>query len=430
MKNLSFNKIILLVLIAALCIVMYNKLENKSDKGIVVNSEKEKVEITICSSWSGVDTKAIALEKVLKDFEKENPEIKVVNRSRSNDNFLFTLKTDFAQGNEPDIFGLWPGSDIVKLIKADKVADLTPILKMDKEWMDSFKEGNFKYDTYNNRIYGLPLEIIYEGLFINKDIFEKYNVKIPTTYEELKEAVLKLKNNGVIPIAYNCTPEGTFLYQNIVMKLGGIKEVENPIKAGKIAPCFTEAMKYMKELYSLGAFSSNAFTLDDKARNQLFLDKKAAMIVQGSWFIGEGAVDKKDRTVELIPFPSFKQGEVNSSSIIYGVGNGNFHMSKKAYDNEEKRQACIKLMKYITSKEVANKLINSTGSICNINGSEEKAKESLFINRDDMVEKASELIGPPDSFIERTFWENVLVKKTPQVLEGTIEPEDIFKEME
>lgn len=428
-RETTLSKLILCIVLTLVFITIVLKLTSINTSKEKVDDGRKATEITIVTSWGGMDTHAFQLEKIITDFESSNKDIKVTNKSIENDNFLFTLKTDIAQGNDPDVFGLWPGSDIKKLIDADKVVDLTDILNKDKEWKDSFGQTGLEYDIYNNKLYGLPVEIIYEGLFVNKDIFEKYNVKIPETYEELKTAVVKLKDRGIIPIAYNGTPEGTYLYQNIIMKLGGKDAVKNPIKAGKIDNTYIEAMKYMKELYGLGAFPSNAFDLNDKERNNLFIDKKAAMIVQGSWFIGEGAISSNDKTVDVVPFPSFKNGKATNKAIVYGIGNGNFHMSKKAFEDPEKREASIKFLKYLTSKVVAKGLKSSSGSMCNIKGVEREENGKLAIKGYSLVDDADELIGPPDSYIERTPWENVVVKSFPNVFLGGIKPEQVFEDM-
>lgn len=294
---------------------------------------------------------------------------------------------------------------------------------------NKFSEVSMNYNIYNNKIYGLPIEIIYEGLYINKDLFEKYNIKIPQTYEELKSAIIAFKEQDIIPIAFNCAPEGTYLYQNIAMKLGGKEDIENPFINGKISRCYIESLYYLKELYDLGAFPCNAFTIDDRERNRLFLEKKAAMIVQGSWFIGEGAVNYNDKSVDIIRFPSLPNGKADESAIVYGLGNGNFHLSSKAYEDEAKREIVIKFLKYLTSEEVAKELVYSTGSICDVEDIM-KIDDKYLINKGyELVENCSEYVGPPDSFIERTFWESTLVKKIPQVLEGIISPEDVFNEL-
>lgn len=148
-----------------------------------------KIKLRFISSWGGVDTKADPLQQVLNSFMEDNPDIEVLNESVYGDDFLHKLKTDFASGYDPDVFGLWPGSDIRALVEAGKVADITYLLEEDKAWKDTFGESEWQFTTYNGRIYGLPLEIIYECLFINRDIFVKYNVKVPRTYDDLKQAI-------------------------------------------------------------------------------------------------------------------------------------------------------------------------------------------------------------------------------------------------
>ena len=108
------------------------------------------------SSWGGVDSKAETLKRVLKQFEIENPDIVVKNESLFGEDFLPKIKTDFASGYDPEVFGLWPGSDINMLVNAGKVADLTDLLEGDPEWKNSFNPEMWSYTTSNGRVYGLP----------------------------------------------------------------------------------------------------------------------------------------------------------------------------------------------------------------------------------------------------------------------------------
>lgn len=393
--------------------------------------DKGPIEIKFMSSWGGTDTKAQKLQMLLEEFEKENPGVRIINESMSGSEFLFKLKTDFAQGNDPDVFGLWPGSDIKILIKQGKVADLTELLERDKAWTSNFGDDAWSYDEFDGRIYGLPFEIIYEGLFLNRDLFKKYGVKVPETYEELKAAVSAFRAVNIIPIACNSTPEGTYLYQNLVMKLGGRGDTEHPYREGRINRCYIDGMKYVKELYDLGAFPKNTFTIDDKTRDNLFIDKKAAMIVQGSWFIGVGSLNAEDTSVDIVPLPVFREGYAHPSSIIYGLGNGNFHMSSKAYDDAGKRELCIKLLKHLTSVEAAKLFSLESGFISNIKIPEQDMPSSRLMRKGKaLIADSRELVGPTDSFLDRNLWEQILVTSFPQVLEGRKAPEEVFDEMD
>ncbi|MDP4177496.1 MAG: extracellular solute-binding protein [Bacillota bacterium] len=404
----------------------------KDSKNIIsINSQSSKqIEINFISSWAGTDTKAVALEQILNKFQKDNPNIKINNQSISGNEFLFKLKTDFAEGNEPDVFGLWPGSDMTSLINTGKVANLTEMLKSDPNWYNQFQKDNWKYDTISDRIYGLPCEIIYEGLFINDDLFKQYNVAPPKTFSELENAISIFKKNNITPISFNATAEGTFLYQNIVMKLGGKDETENPYDYNGFNDAYLKGLQLMKTLYKDGAFPSNYDTLSNDSRNNLFRNKKAAMIAQGSWFVGDGSVSPSDGNVKIIPFPDFPDENSKQGSIIYGIGNGDFHMSTAAYENLDKKNACIKLLKTLTSKETWDKFNQKTGLISNINTSYYTNEENVLLqNGLNMVKASPELVGPPDSFVDRSAWENILVTDMSNYFTGKTTAEDILRKM-
>jgi len=415
MKRKNILSLILLGLLVITIAVFLNSLdtleyENTSD------NESDIIEIRFSSSWAGVDSKTDFLETLIQEFEKEYPHIKVLNESMYGEDFLFTLKADFASGNGPDVFGLWPGSDLKLLIENDMIADLAPVLIDDLNWYQNFDPKVFEFLDQGNGIYSIPFEVIYEGLYINKDLFELYHVKIPENYDELLEAIETFNKHKIIPIAYNSTPEGSFIYQNMIVQLAGKYGTEHPIKRdGTIKEGYLEAMYKMREMYQMNAFPEDAFTLDDASRNALFVYKKAAMIVQGSWFNSS----LLDETVGLIPFPIGKK-----SSVIYGVGNGNFHISQQTYKDPKKKEASLLFLKYLTSDK-SRAIFNVSPSFIGTSADESGSYlKNLGIK---LIQEADELVGPPDHYINRNFWESVLIKEFPNMLEGQISPEEIFE---
>lgn len=420
---------ILLMILIPMVVFLFVSSYHESDEldMIPIQPESEKVQLRIITSWEGQDSKAIKLQQVLDQFMKENPGIVVNNDSMSGDEFLFTLKTSFASANDPDLFGLWPGSDSKALIYAGKVADLTELLRVDPAWYGQFGKEAWRYNTVEGRIYGIPFEIIYECLFINKDLFDQHHIPIPHTYEELLYAVSEFRRWGIVPIAYNSTAEGTFIYQNIVMKLAGKQRVEEPFDlSGNIHQEFIDGMYIMKELYEAEAFPDNFFVLSDNERDELFLKKKAAMIVQGSWFIGEPKVHPDHQEVEIIPFPVIREGKSDPTALIYGIGSGNYHISQAAWEDVRKREAAVLLLKDLTSQRTAEIFAEQAGFMGNIKLLNPKSSGRLLKVGESMLEQAKEFIGPVDHYIDRTDWQERLVKQFPLVLEGQLTPEDVF----
>lgn len=403
--------------------------QDRPDVKTLVDYEVSE-KVIFMSSWAGQDTKAVLIKELLEKFQGLYPTIDIIDNSVGGEDFLMSLKIDFLSGNDPDVFGLWPGSDIRTLIEKNKVKSMTPILEEDKRWLNSFGEEGFNYVTHNGEIYGLPFEIIYEGLFVNQDIFDALGLEIPRTYEELKALITPLRMAGYIPIAYNDTPEGSFLYQNMVMSLAGKDGVENPYNSnGSLHSAFGKALYYMKELYDLGAFPENAMSLTDHERNRLFIEKKAAMIVQGSWFIGGDYVDPNDNNISIVPFPQFSDSLADPSDVIYGLGNGVYYLSQSAYDKEETRDESIALLKILTSEETALRVINEMGSMVNVKVPEESIHAPhLYYTGRDLIQNAKNLIGPVDSFVDRYIWEEIIVAGTPLVLRGEKSVEKVMLE--
>ncbi len=424
---MKYSKSILGIVIAAiLCITQAscsgdNSNPSANSKGPVLPSKSNTLELM--TSWGGVDSKAGSLKEIIAKFENENNNIKISNQSIFGDEYLPTLKIRFASGNEPDVFGLWPGSDIKYLVRANKVADITDKLKQDRSWMDSFYQSSFSYTTYNNRIYGIPFELVFEGLFINKDLFEKYKVKIPKNYEDLKAAITVFKSKGIIPIAYNSSAEGSYIYQNMIASLGGAQGVENSIANGKINQYYVDAMKYMKELYDMEAFPKDALTLNSNERNELFFTKQAAMIVQGSWFIPY--FDKYDESVEMIPFPAMGSG---SPKVPTGLGGGTFYISKSAWDTPSGEATTIQFLKYLTSKETAAFFYEKTALLSNLNMELKSAYSSLAKQSISLFENTEEenKTPIPDHVIERSAWEDIIIQQFPYFLENKKSAEEIW----
>ena len=125
-----------------------------------------------------------------------------------------------------------------------------------------------------------------------------------------------------------------------------------------------------------------------------------------------------DSTVDVVNFPSFKEGKADDSAIVYGLGNGDFHISTKVYYDEKKRNACIKFFKYLTSEEAGNLIVNSSGSISNIKSVYRDKISDILLKGDALRENSKELVGPPDSYVERTAWDNMMIKNFPDMLKG------------
>ncbi len=80
---------------------------------------------------------------------------------------------------------------------------------------------------------------------------------------------------------------------------------------------------------------------------QMFLDKEAAMLIDGSWRANGIAQENWDNTI-VMPFPAYSE-DANPVATIGGTSSG-FYISRKAWDDETKRDAAVNLLAFLTGE--------------------------------------------------------------------------------
>ena len=133
-------------------------------------------------------------------FRSENIKIKVeaVGDEPIKDKLRILMGTD----TQPDIFFTWSGEFATKFITSGNSLDLTDALNSNPEWKDSIMEAGLEPFTYEGKNYGIPLRINGKFFVYNTEIFEKYNLEKPETWEEFLVVLETLKTNDVTPIGF------------------------------------------------------------------------------------------------------------------------------------------------------------------------------------------------------------------------------------
>lgn len=300
---------------------------------------------------------AIAFKESLDRVRKAHPEITIVEDVLPDTSCYTKIKT-LAAGNElPDLF-VMRGDLLDMLVSSNLVGSIDQDINSDSEWKNGFLPGVFDVFTKDGKIYGVPTSCKSTALaFYNEEILKECGInEFPKTFNDLKDAVTKIKNKGYTPISLG-NKEQWVAQSCILSSLGdrftgtdwfmSIKEN----KGAKFTDTdFINSLKAMKELADLGAFNSDMNSIDNMQQRTPYYNQKAAMFFEGAWAIGD--IDKdgpaevvKATHVALVPTVEGGKGKSNATS---GGASVAFAMSNL---DGAKREAAVTVLKALSGPE-------------------------------------------------------------------------------
>ena len=159
----------------------------------------------------GASLRAV-LDTYIEKFNELYPNITVQHeQAGSYDDVRDKIKTEITVGNQPNIAYCYPDHvALYNLAKAPVTLDnliADEELGLTEEQIADFIEGYYNEGKAfgDDKMYTMPLSKSTEVLYYNKTFFEKHNLKVPTTWEEMEETCKKIKElePKSIPLGYD-----------------------------------------------------------------------------------------------------------------------------------------------------------------------------------------------------------------------------------
>ena len=187
---------------------------------------------------------------------------------------------------------------------------------MDLSGLDSAKNLRDVVKTANvvdGKLVAIPQEVVAYGLFINKDMFDKYKLSLPETPEEFLECCKVFKENGVeTPVGANRWWLETFVLAQAYADLynGGNTEAEiAALNSGerKYSEYMRPGFEFLKEMIDKGYIDAKKAYVSEAIEGESadFLAQKTP-VVMAYWGAAnaETAYGKPDFNMLVIGFPS------------------------------------------------------------------------------------------------------------------------------
>jgi raffinose/stachyose/melibiose transport system substrate-binding protein len=279
-------------------------------------------------------------------FNQANPTTKITPTAFQNDAYKDKIKTAIGAGQAPTLIWGWGGGTLKTYADNNQVEDLTSFFSENAAIKDGLFPSSFGAATVNGKVYAMPCETVQPiVLFYNKELFEKNNLKPPTSWEEMLALVPAFNAKKIAPFSLAGQSRWTnmmwleFLFDRIAGP-----EVFQAVFAGEknawSNPGAIQALNEMKKLIDAKGFQSGfqSTVADQNADQALLYRGRAAMMLHGSWTYGSMSTDGGDFVssgkLGWMNFPGVAGGKGDLSNT---VGNPGQYVSISAKATEEQK---------------------------------------------------------------------------------------------
>ncbi|MBN2617332.1 MAG: extracellular solute-binding protein [Spirochaetales bacterium] len=250
--------------------------------------------------------------------------------------FKVSIRVQLESPNPPDIFSYWAGAKTKYLVDNNKIQPITNFYNSIKG-KNIFDPSTIEACSYNGEMYMLPLTRHFVGFFYNKQIFDKFNLSAPTTWDELLEISEILKQNNITPFSLGAKTRwpAQFWFDYLLLRTAGYnyrQELMNNLKSYTNQEVI-DAVNLWKTLIDKEYFNPDMALIDwDEALLKL-TTQEAAMTLMGTWAIPtlDSALFEADKDYSFFPFPTINP---NIDAVSLGPIDG-IIISKESRNSEK-----------------------------------------------------------------------------------------------
>lgn len=315
-----------------------------------------------------VDFADIRLENfktIIADFEKETG-IKVELTAPGAD-YETIMKTRMASNDLPDVWATHGWSVMRYSDYLEPLNDQTWYASItdDAKGIISDQEGN---------IYVLPLSVGVSAIMYNIEVLENAGVvpeEIRTT-ADFEEACEKIKESGVTPIFIGGKDQSngagflnTYLFPMMLTNDGAAYSSADSLQDGTFdwKEYGTATMQKMADYINAGFINENYTTADTTAMQTALGEGKCAFIIRGTLHLAAAKSYVPDANLGILPIPHYEKEGKN----MFQVGESS---CLGVWKDTENKEAALKLLDYIATKNVIPLMCEAEGSVPGLEGIE------------------------------------------------------------
>ncbi|GIO86038.1 ABC transporter substrate-binding protein [Paenibacillus faecis] len=229
------------------------------------------------------------MDALIQRFNESHNDIEVVGTYQGGyDETVTKLQQAVASDTAPDVTML-ERAYVQMFADSEVLEDLAPYLKGSGISADDFTAGLMGHSYFNDQLVSLPLNRSTPILHVNKTLLDEQGLKVPTTWEELKNAAnaLVVKEGGEYKRYGLTMPYDTWYPIAMISQSGGRFFNEESTSVGFVDNGVgQEVFGYLKELQGTGALYYPPAQDSGNIVNSMFVEGKVGMMFQSTGSIG------------------------------------------------------------------------------------------------------------------------------------------------
>ncbi len=289
--------------------------------------------VLVINSYMSDEAPKAAFQKVFDAFQAANPSIKVTVNTFAHEQFKTQLASWLTSSAAPDVVTWFAGYRMQVFAEKkllEPIDNVFPGGNISKEFPAAFKVAS----SYNGKVYFMPQSWYWWAVYYNKDVFAKYKLTPPKTWDEFMKVCETLKANGVAPIAVGAkdtwTTGGWFDLLDSAVNGG---DFHAQLTGGKIAytdPRVKKSLGIIADLSKKGYFIDNATSLSWQESVKPLAEGKAGMYLMGQ-FIMDTVPAETRGSIDFFPFPIYG----GNTKYTVDTPTDGFMLPAKAKNKEE-----------------------------------------------------------------------------------------------
>jgi raffinose/stachyose/melibiose transport system substrate-binding protein len=285
-------------------------------------------QVTYWSNLEGSGPQNYFKKNVQKPFEKANKGTTLKVTFQPPDQMDRLIRTALQGGQGPDLV-MTPGPAYAQeYIDANLFAELDEYSAQYK-WDDKLPSWALDLGRYDGKLYAIPYQLQTMLLYYNKTLFEDMGLQPPKSRDEFESLAEEFQGQGITPVAAGIgdDPAAIEWFPTVFWNHGSGPEALYQALTGNIPfsdPVFVDAIALFNTYAQKGWFGGSRqrfFSNGFDALHADLGDGKAAMNIEGSWFLSNinDFFSESGDEWDWAPLPPFRAG-IPAELYELGIG--------------------------------------------------------------------------------------------------------------